>query len=585
MLLLNKTLLRLAKGLWGWIFAIVAVKIVTLIGMTAFAQIIAGFLGNIYSPSMTVQAAGNAVLAALAAAVVTLISELARGELEFRCTANARTSLRTKIFSKVLALDAGNIERIGPVSAITSSVDGVEAMQTYYSQYLPGLIYCVFAPVYLFFQLKNASLPVALLLFVVSFVVLPLNNIFRVKIEKLKTAYWTTMEDLTGYYLESVQGLTTLKLYRQDKNRTDVLRGKADTFNNRIMDVMKVNFASFLVTDGMLYCSILIGTGIVCCGLIRGEIPFTSALMILLLSYSFFGSVRQLMSATHAALSGVSAAEKVEKLLSLDTTRPYKPDAPVENPAFNGIKMENVSYTYTGRSRSLEDVSLTVPKGSVVALAGLSGCGKSTAAGLLMRFFDPDSGKITLGGKDYLSFTPQQLRKQIIMVPQTVSLFSGTVAENLRIAKPNAEDRELLEVLEQVRLGEWIHSQPDGLKTEVGDSGGKLSGGQRQKIGIARALLSQAEYIIFDEATSSVDRQSEEEIWNCIEQLALTRTLIIISHRLSAIRNADCIYLLANGKIIESGKHKALMEEKGLYYRLVTEQAELEAHGKAGGAV
>lgn len=201
---------------------------ITLAGAAAFARTISGFLGNLDSPSLTVEAAGSALLSALIAAVVMLCSELLRGEMEFRCTAKARTTLRTRIFSKVLELDAGNIERIGPVSAITSSVDGVEAMQSYYSQYLPGLIYCMCAPVYLFFQLRCSSLPVAILLFVVSFVLLPINNFFRSKIEKLKTEYWNTMEDLTGYYLESVQGLTTFKLYEQDEARTMILSPKGE---------------------------------------------------------------------------------------------------------------------------------------------------------------------------------------------------------------------------------------------------------------------------------------------------------------------------------------------------------------------
>ncbi len=192
---------------------------------------------------------------------------------------------------------------------------------------------------------------------------------------------------------------------------------------------------------------------------------------------------------------------------------------------------------------------MTIPRGKVTALAGLSGCGKSTVAGLLMRFFDPASGRIYLEGTNYLSLTPEALRKRIIMVPQFVSLFSGTVAENLRMAAPHATDDELLEALRQVHLGAWIAAQPEGLDTQVGDAGSRLSGGQRQKIGIARALLCRAEYIIFDESTSSVDLESEQEIWRCIEDLAATRTLIIISHRLSTIAQADCIYLLSDGQI------------------------------------
>ena len=420
------------------------------------------------------------------------------------------------------------------------------------------------------------------MLFVISMGLMPLNNVFRKHIEKLKTEYWSSMEDLTGYYLESVQGLTTLKLYGQDERRTAVLKEKSFAFNRKIMEVMRVNFSSFLLTDGLIYGSVVAATAIVGSQLALGRVTFSAALMVLLLSFGFFGSVRQLMNATHSALAGVSAAEKVSTLLQIDTTRPYDPKAPREPNAFDGIRLENVSYSYEGRKSALRNVSLTVPRGKITALVGLSGCGKSTVAGLLMRFFDPATGKITMEGQDYISFTPEELRRRIIMVPQSVSLFSGTLAENLRIAAPQATDEELWEALEQVRLKDWALAQPAGLETDVGDGGGKLSGGQRQKIGIARALLCQAEYIIFDEATSSVDIESEQEIWSCMDELAATRTLIIISHRLSTIRGADVIYVLAGGQIAQQGDHHQLMERQGLYRQLVEEQAALEKMGEEG---
>ena len=201
MLLLNRTLLKMAKGLWGWMGVIVGLKMVTLVGTTMFAKTISQFLGNLYAPNLTWAEAGSAILAALLAAILMFASELLTGEAEYRCTAKARTSLRRRIFAKVMELDVGNIERIGPVSAITSAVDGVESMQTYYSQYLPGLVYSVLAPIYLFFQMKEASLAVAAVLCAIAMILLPINNIFRAHIEKLKTEYWACMEDLTGYYL------------------------------------------------------------------------------------------------------------------------------------------------------------------------------------------------------------------------------------------------------------------------------------------------------------------------------------------------------------------------------------------------
>lgn len=580
MLLLNKTLLRMARGLWRWILLITGLKLAALIGLTAFARIISSFLGNVNSPELTAADAGQAILSALLAAAAMLLSELLTGEVEYRCTAKARQSLRAGIFSKVLALDVGNIEKIGPVSAITSSVDGVESMQVYYSKYLPGLLYSLIAPFYLFFQLQQVSFSSAILLFAVSLLLLPVNNIFRRHIEKLKTEYWSSLEDLTGYYLESVQGLTTLKLFGRDENRTRVLAEKSRGFNNKIMDVMKVNFSSFLLTDGLIYGAVVVVAAIAAWQLLNGNLSLSDGLMVLLLSFGFFGSVRQLMSATHSALAGVSAADKVERLLTVDTSRPYHPDMPEEENPYDGIRLEHVSFRYQERNAALKDISLEIPKGKVTALVGLSGSGKSTIAALLMRFYDLENGRILLEGRDYTSFTPEELRRRVIMVPQTVHLYSGTLAENLRMAAPAATDEELMEVLREVRLKEWVLSQPDGLNTSVGDAGGKLSGGQRQKIGIARALLCKAEYIIFDEATSSVDMESEREIWSCIDELSQTRTLIIISHRLSTIQNADVIYVLENGQIAQKGIHEELMQKTGLYRQLVGEQAKLEQIGE-----
>lgn len=580
MLLLNKTLLRMARGLWRWILLITGLKLAALIGLTAFARIISSFLGNVNSPELTAADAGQAILSALLAAAAMLLSELLTGEVEYRCTAKARQSLRAGIFSKVLALDVGNIEKIGPVSAITSSVDGVESMQVYYSKYLPGLLYSLIAPFYLFFQLQQVSFSSAILLFAVSLLLLPVNNIFRRHIEKLKTEYWSSLEDLTGYYLESVQGLTALKLFGRDENRTRVLAEKSRGFNNKIMDVMKVNFSSFLLTDGLIYGAVVVVAAIAAWQLLNGNLSLSDGLMVLLLSFGFFGSVRQLMSATHSALAGVSAADKVERLLAVDTSRPYHPDMPEEGDPYDGIRLEHVSFRYQERNAALKDISLEIPKGKVTALVGLSGSGKSTIAALLMRFYDLENGRILLEGRDYTSFTPEELRRRVIMVPQTVHLYSGTLAENLRMAAPAATDEELMEVLREVRLKEWVLSQPDGLNTSVGDAGGKLSGGQRQKIGIARALLCKAEYIIFDEATSSVDMESEREIWSCIDELSQTRTLIIISHRLSTIQNADVIYVLENGQIAQKGIHEELMQKTGLYRQLVEEQAKLEQIGE-----
>ncbi len=576
MLLLDKTLLKLGKGLWGWIFLITAVRLAALIGITEFASVIGTSLGAMLVPEAVSFSLRASLIRAAQAALLTLAAELLQGELEYRCTARARASLREAIFTKVLELDAGNIERIGPVSAVTSSLTAVEQMQVYYSSYLPSLLFSLGAPVYLFFRLRRTAPLIALILLCVSLILLPVNNVFRAKIEALRKVYWQSVEDMTACYLDSVRGLTTLKLFNREKDRSALLAEKAEKLNVDINRFMRISFTSNLVTEGMIYGSILLSLILICRDVRRSPAGIAPALTILMLSYSYFNSVRQLISATHSALTAVSAASGTEEILDIDTSRPYDPSLPADPEGYEGIRLDRVSFSYGERNAAIEDITMRVPKGKVTALAGLSGCGKSTAAALMMRFFDPAQGHIYIEGKDLLSLKPEEHRKKIIMVPQTVSLYSGTIRDNLRIAKEDAADEELLAVLEEVRLKDWVLSLEGGLSCEVGDAGSRLSGGQRQKIGIARALLCRAEYIIFDEATSSVDRESEEEIWACIGRLAETRTLIIISHRLSTIRDADIIYILENGRITAAGDHAALMEQDGLYARLVREQALLE---------
>lgn len=576
MLLLNKTLLRLARGLWQWILAIAAVSFLTIVGTTALAEIVSQFLGSLFEPQVVLSTVKSAVGAAFLASVFTFLAQLVKGLIEYKTAAKARSTMRKTIFSKVMELDAGGIEKIGPTSAITAAVDAVEQMQAYFSSYLPSLIFSVIAPIYLFFHLKNISLIVAVLLLFVSLILFPLHNVFRGKIEALRKTYWRSLDDMTGYYMDGLRGLTTLKLFDRDREHSRVLGEKADVLNKNINAFMKINFTSFLVTELLIYAAITVSLVICITGMRNGDITIAQALTVLMLSYSYFSAIRQLMSASHSALTAISAAGKVEEILQTDTSRPYNPELPADPEHFDGIRMEHVSYGYEGRSRALQDVSLTIPRGSSVALVGLSGCGKSTAASLLMRFCDPDQGTIFIEGKEYRSVTPQQFRTNIAMVPQQVNLFSGTIRENLLLADPNANDEKLKEALSEAGLGSFLKTLPKGLDSDVGNAGAALSGGQRQKMGIARALLSEAQYMIFDEATSSVDPQSEREIWETIGRLSKTRTLIVISHRMSTIQNANCIYVLEKGVVAQRGSHAELMQQGGLYRELVTRQQAME---------
>jgi len=574
MLLLDKTLLKMTKGLWIWIISLVVIRVCSLVMITNFASNISYFLGNMMSPTFTHDEIRNVVIQIIIVSILIFVFQLIQGELEYRAQAAARSSIRQKLFTKTMSLDAGYIEKIGPNSAITSAVDGVEQMQVYFSVYLPSLIFSVIAPVYLFTKIYPSSFFIACILLVVSFVLLPLHNVFRYRIEKLRKSYWKSLEDMTGYYLDSIRGLSTLKLFDQSDKHAEVLGEKADYLNRQINEFMKVNFTSFLVTEGIIYITLFLCVFIAINGFVNKTMDLSSVLMILLLGYSYFGSIRQLMSATHDALTAVSAATRAEEILAVESEKirqNKKQDSYQE-----GILLKDVSFSYEGRKEVLQNINIEIEKSKTTALVGLSGCGKSTIASMLMKFIYPSSGAIYLNGKDYACMNREEIAKYIVMVPQTVSLFNDTIRNNLLLANPFASDEQLWQVLHEVSLDKHIQKMSDGLDAMVSEFGSNLSGGQKQMMGIARALLTDAEYIIFDEATSAVDPESEKIIWDCINKLSKKRTLIIISHRLSAIRNADQIIVLRAGAVEEIGNHDELMKNHGLYRDLVEEQNKLE---------
>lgn len=577
MLLLDKTLLKMTKGLWGWILSLVVIRVCSLVMITSFATRISYFLGNMMNPTFTHDEIRNVVIQILVVSVLIFVFQFIQGELEYRAQAAARSSIRQKLFTKTMSLDAGYIEKIGPNSAITSAVDGVEQMQVYYSVYLPSLLFSVIAPIYLFTKIYPSSFLIACILLIVSFVLLPLHNVFRYRIEKLRKSYWVSLEDMTGYYLDSIRGLSTLKLFDQSDKHAEVLGEKAEYLNHQINEFMKVNFTSFLVTEGIIYITLFVCVLIAVSSLSNQTMELSTVLMILLLGYSYFGSIRQLMSATHDALTAVSAASRAEEILAVKTTEIKQEKQPI--PYQDGIVLKDVSFSYEGRKEVLHHVNIKIEKSKTTALVGLSGCGKSTIASMLMKFIYPASGAVYLNGIDYACMNREEIGKYIVMVPQTVNLFSDTIRNNLLLANPSATDEKIWQVLEEVSLDKHIQRMKDGLDTMVSESGSNLSGGQKQMMGIARALLTDAEYIIFDEATSAVDPESEKIIWQCIEKLSKKRTLIIISHRLSAIRNADQIIVLQSGVVEEVGNHEQLMKNHGLYRTLVEEQNELEVQG------
>lgn len=564
MLLLDKFLLNYSKKVWVRILIIVLLRLITLVGMTKFAIMLAKALANIHDGNIY-----NLIGMSMLVSLVILISSLLQGELEYQVQAKIRRLLREEIVQKLLVLDCGQIEKIGPTASITASLDAVEMALPYITTYIPSLLFSCLAPVYLFLEIQKDSLWIASLLFVVAWILLPLHNVFRRKIEKIRRKYWQSLESMARVYLDGLRGMTTLKIFNQVINHKNKLQKYATALSHDINTFMKINFTSFLVTEAIMYTCLFV----VIISSLKINISLAKKLSFLLMGYAYFASIRTLMTATHEALTALSAAQKIQWILEQRTERKYMFSKSL---AQKGLFFKDVSFNYPNGKDVVKNLSFHLKPNEVLALVGLSGCGKSTIASLMMRFLDPSSGNIYLDGCNYKMLLEEDLRQKIVMVPQTVHIFAGTVRDNLQMANKRKTDDELWAILVKVKLADFIKNLKGGLDAQLSENGASLSGGQKQKIGLARALLSDASYLIFDEATSAVDPQNEDEIWKTIHAMFHTKTMLIISHRLSTIKKADRILVLKDGLIQEEGSHEELMKKGAFYAYLVNEQQRLE---------
>lgn len=576
MLLINKQLLRLGRQSWGWIIAIVVCKLVILFSMILVVQAVAALLGSLGGEGGS--SIRSQVLLALISSVIGLLGNLGLSEIKFHCTASIRIKLRHRIYQKMLDLEMDYLVKMGTSNAVTASIDGIEALEKYYSDYLPDLIYCFIAPFVLFARIFSYSPYAAWVLLALSITVVPANSVFKKLMSYLRTEYWDTFNNLNTYFLESLEGMTTLKLMNQDKVRAANIKDRSFKYYHMIVKTMRVSFYSTILTQSFIYGGMLWSTIILIHKCSAGAIALSGAFYSLMLAYTFFRPVQDLINTGHTAMNGVAAASNIFTFLDMIPARkPVDRSLPqLENK--DGIRLEAVDFSYDGKKQTLQNISIQAPKGSTIALVGQSGCGKSTLVNLIMHFNDPGAGAIYLEGRNLQAITQEELRTHISLVPQSTYVFSGTVKDNLLLVNPKLTDERLTEVMRDVHLEALL--EKDGLLTDVGEGGSKLSGGQRQKIGIARALLSDAEYLVFDEATSNVDAASEEDIWDTIRSLADRKTMIIISHRLSTVQHADQLYVLEHGVLKQQGSHDELMAAGGIYRNMVLEQEQLEHYGQ-----
>ena len=476
----------------------------------------------------------------------------------------------------MLKLGASYNEQVSSSEVVQVSTEGVEQLETYFGKYLPQLFYSLIAPVTLFVILSRVSLKASIIL-LICVPLIPVSIVAVQKIaKKLLDKYWSIYTGLGDSFLENLQGLTTLKIYQADQQKADEMDMESQNFRRITMKVLTMQLNSTSVMDIVAYGGAAIGMAVAVSEFLKGNISISGTLCIVLLASEFFLPLRLLGSFFHIAMNGMAASNKIFKILDLpesQTGEKILPEGSLD------ISFKNVHFAYEEDREILKGIDLYLPAGSFVSLVGESGCGKSTIAGIIPAKNRGFTGEITIGGVPLSQVKETDLMRHVVLVRHNSYLFKGTVEENLRMAKSDATEAEMNAVLEKVNLLGFLQTQ-DGLQTKLLEKAGNLSGGQCQRLAIARALLRDSAVYIFDEAASNIDVESEELIMDVIHQLARTKTVLLISHRLANVVNSDQIYFLKDGEIKESGKHEELMQLNGEYRHLYDSQMALENYGR-----
>lgn len=574
-MMMNKRLFSTVKESKKYIAGNVISQWISLAANISMMAAIAKMLQTLYEGTVTEMQFALTAAVAAAAAAIRFFSAVVSSKMSYLSSRKVKKTLRRSIYQKLLRLGPSYNEQLNTSEVVQVAVEGVEQLETYFGAYLPQLFYAMLAPLTLFGVLSFINLPSAVLLLIC----VPLIPVTIILVQqwakKLLARYWSQYTALGDTFLENLQGLTTAKIYQADDFKHKEMNEQSEHFRKITMKVLTMQLNSITLMDLIAYGGAALGVILAVLQFRSGKTDLFGCLMIILLAADFFLPMRLLGSFFHIAMNGMAASEKIFHLLDLPEAKQKTASVPDDC----SIECRNLRFSYDTGQEILHGIDMTAPTGSFIALVGESGCGKSTLSSILMGRSKNYSGELTIGGIPLSDINEASLMESITYISHQSYLFKGTVRENLLMAQPDADEDSLWRVLELVKLAGFLRSEK-GLDTVLNERASNLSGGQRQRLALARALLHDSPVYIFDEATSNIDVESENDIMAQIYALTKTKTVILISHRLANVVCADTIYVLEKGHIIEKGEHEALLLQKGTYAALWNAQQELERYGK-----
>lgn len=578
-MMINKRLIGTVAESKKYIAGNVVLQWCSLAANIAMMFSITGLFANLYYGNATTGTLWLTAAVVVAALFIRFFCTTGASRMSYLSSKAVKKTLRERIYQKLLRLGASYNEQVKTSEVVQVAVEGVDQLETYFGAYLPQFFYAMLAPVTLFAVLCFVNVPAAIVLLVC----VPLIPIAIAAVQtwakKLLSKYWGQYTALGDTFLENLQGLTTLKIYQADEFKNQEMNVQAEKFRKITMKVLTMQLNSITIMDLIAYGGAALGVIMAVTQYAGNHISLAGCLLIILLAADFFLPMRQLGSFFHIAMNGMAASDKIFRLLDLEEAEPQQTPVPQNG----SLACSDLRFSYEPGREILRGVDLQFPQGSFTALVGESGCGKSTVASILMGRNKGYAGSVTIGGVQLNQVREDSLLQNITYVSHQSYLFKGTVRDNLLMGKPGASDEELWAVLEQVNLAGFVKAE-QGLDTPLTEKAGNLSGGQCQRLALARALLHDSPVYIFDEATSNIDVESENDIMAQIHKLASSKTVLLISHRLANVVKADTIYVLENGAVAESGSHEELLRSHGLYEKLWNAQQALENYRKEGDA-